>query len=191
MLTARLDAQQLKVRVAPAAATGAGSDTTTAGGGGGGHGHGHGKHPREVASLVENATCVVKDDVPLTTATATATAAAAAGPITRQRRPLAPALAPAAPAAPAPAALIVTDDRDKQCLRELRTFLRSSLHELSKEKRCAVFARPGASLSNAPRPIYKSLSNELSKSATASCLCAQSLCSPYIGPFFPPFTHIT
>ena len=36
----------------------------------------------------------------------------------------------------------MTEDGDKQCVRELRNFLRATLGELHKEKKCLVFWRP-------------------------------------------------
>lgn len=38
--------------------------------------------------------------------------------------------------------LPMTEDSDKQCVRELRNFLRATLGELHKEKKCLVFWRP-------------------------------------------------
>ena len=38
--------------------------------------------------------------------------------------------------------LPMTEDGDKQCVRELRNFLRATLGELHKEKKCLVFWRP-------------------------------------------------
>lgn len=46
--------------------------------------------------------------------------------------------APAAPTQP----IVMTEDGDKQCVRELRNFLRATLGELHKEKKCLVFWRP-------------------------------------------------
>ena len=43
-----------------------------------------------------------------------------------------------APAQP----IVMTEDGDKQCVRELRNFLRATLGELHKEKKCLVFWRP-------------------------------------------------
>ena len=38
--------------------------------------------------------------------------------------------------------MLMTEDNDKQCVRELRNFLRATLGELHKEKKCLVFWRP-------------------------------------------------
>lgn len=38
--------------------------------------------------------------------------------------------------------ILMTEDGDKQCVRELRNFLRATLGELHKEKKCLVFWRP-------------------------------------------------
>jgi Bromodomain len=38
--------------------------------------------------------------------------------------------------------VLMTEDGDKQCVRELRNFLRATLGELHKEKKCLVFWRP-------------------------------------------------
>ena len=38
--------------------------------------------------------------------------------------------------------MLMTEDGDKQCVRELRNFLRATLGELHKEKKCLVFWRP-------------------------------------------------
>jgi hypothetical protein len=44
--------------------------------------------------------------------------------------------------APTQQPIMMTEDGDKQCVRELRNFLRATLGELHKEKKCLVFWRP-------------------------------------------------
>jgi Bromodomain len=44
--------------------------------------------------------------------------------------------------APRQQPVLMTEDGDKQCVRELRNFLRATLGELHKEKKCLVFWRP-------------------------------------------------
>ena len=83
---------------------------------------GEAKPSRELAALLENHL----EDVPSLSPRKPSTRHAIAVP----------------PSPPPPPMQPATDEHDKQCQRELRTFLRVALSELLKEKRCSVFARP-------------------------------------------------